>query len=157
MATYSGKSGIEALRKKVALKSKMLVGESATRIATHLVDESPLGSPYYNSKMGLVMNDVGDYKNSWVVSLNGADAGTRTADTTGAAAVADAIHKGKIYNLQESVFITNSTPQAYNIEVGWEDNPTYGWKAKAGYGVVKGSKSTAIGILEGVALKVSKM
>lgn len=157
MATYSGKAGVEALKKKIALKSNLMVGESTTRVATLLVDASPLGSPYYNSKQGLILNDVGDYKNSWKVSLNGYDAGTRVADRTGAAAVADAIHQGKIYNMQERVFITNSTEQAYNIENGWEDNPTYGWKAKAGYGVVKHNKQAAIGILEAVAFKVSKM
>ena len=60
MAVYEGKQGIASLREKIKLKSKMLVGESLEKIAVTLVDESPLGAPYYQSKQGLITNDVGD-------------------------------------------------------------------------------------------------
>ena len=43
MAVYTGSQGIASLREKIKLKSKMLVGESLEKIATNLVDESPLG------------------------------------------------------------------------------------------------------------------
>ena len=63
MAVYEGSAGIKALRDKINLKSKMLVGESLEKIATHMVDESPLGAEFYRSKQGLIDNDVGDFKN----------------------------------------------------------------------------------------------
>lgn len=157
MATYNGSKGINALKEKIALKSKLLVGESVEKITITLVDDSPLGAPYYQSKQGLVVNDVGDFKNSWSVGLGSIDPTVRPADTEGTAAVVDAITKGKLYNLQDEVYITNSKEYAQMVEEGWEDNPDYGWKAKGGYHVVGNNTGTAVAILEAVAQKVSKM
>lgn len=157
MAVYEGKQGIAALKEKINIKSKMLVGESVEKITTTLVDDSPLGAPYYQSKQGLVVNDVGDFKNSWSVGLGKVDPTVRPADTEGTAAVVDAIIKGKLYNLEDTAYITNSTDQAQMVEEGWEDNPEYGWKAKGGYHVVGNNKVTAVAILEAVAQKVSKL
>lgn len=157
MATYNGSKGIAALKEKIALKSKLLVGESVEKITITLVDDSPLGAPYYQSKQGLVVNDVGDFKNSWSVGLGSIDPTVRPADTEGTAAVVDAIVKGKLYNLQDEVYITNSKEYAQMVEEGWEDNPDYGWKAKGGYHVVGNNTGTAVAILEAVAQKVSKM
>ena len=112
MAVYEGKQGIASLREKIKLKSKMLVGESLEKIAVTLVDESPLGAEYYASKQGAIQNDVGDFKNSWVVGLGTPDLSTRAADTAGTAAVADAIIQGKRYNFQEVNYITNSKDYA---------------------------------------------
>ena len=157
MATYNGSKGIVSLKEKIALKSKLLVGESVEKITITLVDDSPLGAPYYQSKQGLVVNDVGDFKNSWSVGLGSIDPTVRPADTEGTAAVVDAITKGKLYNLQDEVYITNSKEYAQMVEEGWEDNPEYGWKAKGGYHVVGNNKGTAVAILEAVAQKVSKL
>lgn len=157
MATYNGSKGIASLKEKIALKSKLLVGESVEKITITLVDDSPLGAPYYQSKQGLVVNDVGDFKNSWSVGLGSVDPTVRPADTEGTAAVVDAITKGKLYNLQDEVYITNSKEYAQMVEEGWEDNPEYGWKAKGGYHVVGNNKGTAVTILEAVAQKVSKL
>ena len=157
MAVYEGSTGIKALRDKINLKSKMLVGESLEKIATHMVDESPLGAKFYNSKQGLIDNDVGDFKNSWVVGLGGVNPETRPADVNGTAAVADAIVKGKLYNLEEDNFVTNSLDYAQMVEEGWNDNPEYGWKAKGGYHVVGNNIGAAEAILEVVAQKVSKL
>lgn len=157
MAIYNGSKGIAALKEKIALKSKLLVGESVEKITITLVDDSPLGAPYYQSKQGLIVNDVGDFKNSWSVGLGSIDPTVRPADTEGTAAVVDAIIKGKLYNLQDEVYITNSTDQAQMVEEGWEDNPDYGWKAKGGYHVVGNNTGTAVAILEAVAQKVSKL
>lgn len=157
MAIYNGSKGIAALKEKIALKSKLLVGESVEKIAITLVDDSPLGAPYYQSKQGLIVNDVGDFKNSWSVGLGSIDPTVRPADTEGTAAVVDAIIKGKLYNLQDEVYITNSKEYAQQVEEGWEDNPDYGWKAKGGYHVVGNNTGTAVAILEAVAQKVSKM
>lgn len=157
MAIYNGSKGIAALKEKIALKSKLLVGESVEKITITLVDDSPLGAPYYQSKQGLVVNDVGDFKNSWSVGLGSIDPTVRPADTEGTAAVVDAIIKGKLYNLQDEVYITNSKEYAQMVEEGWEDNPEYGWKAKGGYHVVGNNTGTAVAILEAVAQKVSKM
>lgn len=157
MATYNGSKGIASLKEKIALKSKLLVGESVEKITITLVDDSPLGAPYYQSKQGLVVNDVGDFKNSWSVGLGSIDPTVRPADTEGTAAVVDAITKGKLYNLQDEVYITNSKEYAQMVEEGWEDNPEYGWKAKDGYHVVGNNKGTAVAILEAVAQKVSKL
>lgn len=157
MATYNGSKGIASLKEKIALKSKLLVGESVEKIAITLVDDSPLGAPYYQSKQGLVVNDVGDFKNSWSVGLGSVDPTVRPADTEGTAAVVDAITKGKLYNLQDEVYITNSKEYAQMVEEGWEDNPEYGWKAKGGYHVVGNNTGTAVAILEAVAQKVSKL
>lgn len=157
MATYNGSKGIAALKEKIALKSKLLVGESVEKITITLVDASPLGAPYYQSKQGLVVNDVGDFKNSWSVGLGSVDPTVRPADTEGTAAVVDAITKGKLYNLQDEVYITNSKEYAQMVEEGWQDNPEYGWKAKGGYHVVGNNTGTAVAILEAVAQKVSKM
>lgn len=157
MATYNGSKGIATLKEKIALKSKLLVGESVEKITITLVDDSPLGAPYYQSKQGLVVNDVGDFKNSWSVGLGSIDPTVRPADTEGTAAVVDAIIKGKLYNLQDEVYITNSKEYAQMVEKGWEDNPEYGWKAKGGYHVVGNNTGTAVTILEAVAQKVSKL
>lgn len=157
MATYNGSKGIAALKEKIALKSKLLVGESVEKITITLVDDSPLGAPYYQSKQGLVVNDVGDFKNSWSVGLGSIDPTIRPADTEGTAAVVDAIIKGKLYNLQGEVYITNSKEYAQQVEEGWEDKPYFGWKAKGGYHVVGNNTGTAVAILEAVAQKVSKM
>ncbi len=157
MAVYEGSTGIKALRDKINLKSKMLVGESLEKIATHMVDESPLGAEFYRSKQGLIDNDVGDFKNSWAVGLGGVNPETRPADVNGAAAVADAIVKGKLYNLEEDNFVTNSLDYAQMVEEGWNDNPEYGWKAKGGYHVVGNNIGAAEAILEVVAQKVSKL
>lgn len=157
MAVYEGSRGIDALLQKIETKSKLLVGESAEKIATALVDDSPLGAEYYASKQGLIQNDVGDFKNSWNVGLGTPDPSTRVADTAGTAAVADAIVKGKRYNLEEEVYVTNNVDHAEKVEEGWRDNPEYGWKAKDGYHVVSKNISTAKSILEIVADKVSKI
>ena len=157
MAIYEGSQGITALKAKIAMKSKKLVGESLEKIAVMLVDESPLGVEYYASKQGLIQNDVGDFKNSWTVGLGTPDLSTRTADAAGTAAVADAIVKGKRYNLEETNYVTNNKDHAEMVEDGWADNPEYGWKAKDGYHVVSKNITTAKSILEIVADKVSKI
>lgn len=157
MAVYEGKQGIASLREKIKLKSKMLVGESLEKIAVTLVDESPLGAPYYQSKQGLVVNDVGDFKNSWSVGLGTVDLTVRSADTEGMGAVLDAIHKNKAYNLEDTTYVTNSIDHAKMVEDGWDDNPEYGWKAKGGYHVVENNIGSAVAILEAVAQKVSKL
>ena len=157
MAVYEGSKGIAALLQKIETKSKLLVGESAEKIATALVDDSPLGAEYYASKQGLIQNDVGDFKNSWNVGLGVPDPSIRAADTAGTAAVADAIVKGKRYNLEEEVYVSNNVGHADKVEEGWKDNPEYGWKAKDGYHVVSKNITTAQTILEVVANKVSKI
>lgn len=157
MATYEGSAGIAQLRAKIKQKSKILIGESLEKITTVLVDDSVIGAEYYSSKQGLIQNDAGDFKNSWTVGLGAPDPSTRAADTTGASAVADAITKGKLYNLQDTSYITNNVDHAEMVENGWEDNPVYGWKAKAGYHTVENNVSTAKAILEAVADKVSKL
>jgi hypothetical protein len=157
MATYEGAAGIAKLKEKIKQKSKLLVGESAEKVAIHLVDNSPLGAEFYRSKHGNIENDVGDFKNSWVVGLGHLDQSTRAADSAGTAAVADAITKSKLYNLQENVYVTNSVEHAGMVEDGWGDNPEYGWKAKDGYHIVRDSEPTATAILQAVADKVSKM
>lgn len=159
MAVYEGSAGIKALRDKINLKSKMLVGESLEKIATHMVDESPLGAEYYASPTldRNIKNDVGDFKNSWNVGLGVPDPSIRAADTAGTAAVADAIVKGKRYNLEEEVYVSNNVGHADKVEEGWRDNPEYGWKAKDGYHVVGNNIGAAEAILEAVAQKVSKL
>ena len=157
MAVYEGSRGIAALLQKIETKTKLLVGESAEKIATALVDDSPLGAEYYASKQGLIQNDVGDFKNSWNVGLGTPDPSTRVADTAGTAAVADAIVKGKRYSLEEEVYVTNNVDHAEMVEEGWRENPEYGWKAKDGYHVVSKNITTAKSILEIVADKVSKI
>ena len=157
MAIYSGSAGIAQLREKIKQKSKMLVGESAEKVAIFMVESSPLGVEYYRSKQGLIQNDVGDFKNSWVVGLGDSETITRPADAAGTAAVADAIVKGSQYNFQEQVYVTNSVDHAGMVEEGWRDNPEYGWKAKEGYHVVRDGTTTAEAILEAVAEKVSKL
>lgn len=157
MATYVGTAGIEALKQKNRLKSKLLVGETVTKTVTILTDDSPLGAEYYNSKQGLIQNDVGDFKNSWSVGFNIPDPTTRAADTTGAGSIVDGIVKGNRYNLQETVFITNSVDHAAQVENGWKDNPEYGWKAKDGYHVVSKNVDTVIYLMNLVALKVSRL
>ena len=159
MADYKGSQGIAALKAKINLKSKTLVGEAAEKIAINLVDESPLGAEYYASPTldRNIKNDVGDYKNSWVVEFNYKSKVVRSADPSGTGAVLDAMSKASAYNLQDVVYITNFTPQAKPVEEGWEDNPEYGWKAKGGYHVVGNNTGTAVAILEAVANKVSKM
>lgn len=157
MAVYSGSAGIAQLREKIKQKSKMLVGESAEKVAVFMVESSPLGVEYYRSKQGLIQNDVGDFKNSWVVGLGDSETITRPADAAGTAAVADAIVKGSQYNFQDQVYVTNSVDHAGMVEEGWRDNPEYGWKAKEGYHVVRDGTTTAEAILEAVAEKVSKL
>lgn len=157
MAVYSGSAGIAQLREKIKQKSKMLVGESAEKIAVFMVESSPLGIEYYRSKQGLIQNDVGDFKNSWAVGLGDSETITRPADAAGTAAVADAIVKGSQYNFQDQVYVTNSIDHAVMVEDGWRDNPEYGWKAKDGYHVVRDGTTTAEAILEAVAEKVSRL
>ena len=157
MAIYEGSQGISALKAKINAKSKLLVGESLEKIATLLVDESPLGAEYYASTQGAIQNDVGDFKNSWNVGLGVADTSTRAADSAGTAAVADAIVKGKRYNLEEVNYVTNNVDHAEMVEDGWADNPEYGWKAKEGYHVVGNNVGAAKAICEIVAEKVSKI
>lgn len=157
MAVYSGSAGIAQLREKIKQKSKMLVGESAEKVAVFMVESSPLGVEYYRSKQGLIQNDVGDFKNSWAVGLGDSETITRPADAAGTAAVADAIVKGSQYNFQDQVFVTNSVDHAGMVEDGWRDNPEYGWKAKDGYHVVRDGATTAEAILEAVAEKVSRL
>lgn len=157
MATYSGSSGIAKLRAKLKLKAKLLVSESVEKIAISLIDNSPVGVEYYPSKQGVVFNDAGDYKNSWMVGLGAPDQSIRVADPSGAGAVAGAISTSSQYNFQKQVFITNSVDHAGQVEEGWKENPEYGWKAKSGYRVVANHISTAKVILEAVALKVSQL
>ena len=157
MATYEGSQGIAALKAKIALKSKMLVGESLEKIAILLIDESPLGAPYYASKLGAKQNDVGDFKNSWMVGLGTPNKASRDADAAGTAAVADAIIQGKRYNLEEVSYVSNNIGHADDVEDGWKDNPEYGWKAKDGYHVVGNNIGAARAICELIANKVSKI
>ena len=157
MAVYEGSAGIKALKDRINLKSRMLVGESLEKINTHMVDESPLGAKFYNSTLGLVQNDVGDFKNSWTVGIGTANPSSRSADTTGSAAVADGIVKGKIYNLEKNSFVTNNVGHADKVEEGWDANAEFGWNAKGGYHIVANNVSAAEAILEAVAQKVSKL
>ena len=157
MAVYEGKQGIASLREKIKLKSKMLVGESLEKIATTLVDESPLGAPYYQSKQGLIANDVGDFKNSWQVAFNTPNTAIREANAEGTGAVDSAIATSKLYNLEDTAFVTNNVEHAEDVEAGWDDNPEYGWKAKGGYHVIGNNVGSAVAILEAVAHKVSKL
>jgi len=157
MAVYTGSQGIASLREKIKLKSKMLVGESLEKIATTLVDESPLGAPYYQSKQGLIANDVGDFKNSWQVAFNTPNTAIREANAEGTGAVVSAISTSKLYNLEDAAFVTNNVEHAEDVEAGWDDNPEYGWKAKGGYHVVGNNVGSAVAILEAVAQKVSKL
>ena len=157
MAVYEGKQGIASLREKIKLKSKMLVGESLEKIATTLVDESPLGAPYYQSKQGLIANDVGDFKNSWQVAFNTPNTAIREANAEGTGAVVSAISTSKLYNLEDAAFVTNNVEHAEDVEAGWDDNPEYGWKAKGGYHVVGNNVGSAVAILEAVAQKLSKL
>jgi hypothetical protein len=157
MAVYEGSQGIAALKAKIAMKSKMLVGESLEKIAVMLVDESPLGAEYYASKQGAIQNDVGDFKNSWMVGLGTPNKASRDADAAGTAAVADAIIQGKRYNLEEVSYVSNNIGHADDVEDGWKDNPEYGWKAKEGYHVVGNNIGAAKAICELIANKVSKI
>ena len=157
MAVYTGSQGIASLREKIRLKSKMLVGESLEKIATTLVDESPLGAPYYQSKQGLITNDVGDFKNSWQVAFNTPNTAIREANAEGTGAVVSAISTSKLYNLEDAAFVTNNVEHAEDVEAGWDDNPEYGWKAKQGYHVIGNNVGSAVAILEAVAQKLSKL
>lgn len=157
MVIYEGSQGIAALKAKINAKSKLLVGESLEKVATLMVDESPLGAEFYHSKQGNIQNDVGDFKNSWNVGIGSPDLSTRAADTAGTAAVADAIIKGRRYDLEEVNYVTNNKEHAEMVEDGWSDNPEYGWKAKSGYHVVGNNVGAAKAILELVAEKVSKI
>lgn len=157
MAIYEGSQGITALKAKIAMKSKMLVGESLEKITVMLVDESPLGAPFYASTQGAIQNDVGDFKNSWMVGLGTPNKASRDADAAGTAAVADAIIQGKRYNLEEVSYISNNIGHADDVEDGWKDNPEYGWKAKDGYHVVGNNVGAAKAICELIANKVSKI
>ena len=159
MAVYEGSQGIASLREKIKLKSKMLVGESLEKIATTMVDESPLGAPYYQSPtLGeAIRNDVGDFKNSWQVAFDTPNKSIREANTEGTGAVVGAISVSKQYNLQDVAFVTNNVDHAEYVESGWDDNPEYGWKAKGGYHVVENNIGSAVAILEAVAQKVSKL
>ena len=158
MAIYEGVAGIAQLKDKIKQKSKLLVGESAEKVAIHLIDNSVIGAPYYSVKgADAVENDEGDFKNSWKVGLGSADPTIREADPAGTAAIADAIVKGKSYNMQDKVYITNNVGHAELVEEGWDDNPIFGWQAKDGYHLVRDSETTATAILQAVASKVSKM
>ena len=157
MATYEGSQGIAALKAKIKTKSKMLVGESLEKIAILLVDGSPLGAPYYASKQGNIQNDVGDFKNSWMVGLGTPNKASRDADAAGTAAVADAIIQGKRYNLEEVSYVSNNIGHADDVEYGWKDNPEYGWEAKDGYHVVGNNIGAARAICELITTKVSKI
>ena len=159
MAVYEGKQGIASLREKIKLKSKMLVGESLEKIAVTLVDESPLGAPYYQSPtLGeAIKNDVGDFKNSWQVAFNKPNKAIREANAEGTGAVIGAITMSRAYNLEDVSFVTNNVEHAEDVEQGWDDNPEYGWKAKGGYRVVENNTGSAVAILEAVAQKVSKL
>lgn len=157
MATYEGSQGIAALKAKIRTKSKTLVGESLEKIAILLIDESPLGAPYYSSKQGNIENDIGDFKNSWMVGLGTPNKASRDADAAGTAAVADAIIQGKRYNLEEVSYVSNNIGHADDVEDGWKDNPEYGWKAKDGYHVVGNNVGAAKAICELIANKVSKI
>ena len=157
MAIYEGSQGITALKAKIAMKSKKLVGESLEKIAVMLVDESPLGAEYYASKQGAIQNDVGDFKNSWQVAFNKPNKAIREANTEGTGAVVSAISTSKLYNLEDAAFVTNNVEHAEDVEQGWDDNPEYGWKAKGGYHVVGNNVGSAVAILEAVAQKVSKL
>ena len=157
MAIYEGSQGITALKAKIAMKSKKLVGESLEKIAVMLVDESPLGAEYYASKQGAIQNDVGDFKNSWQVAFNKPNKAIREANAEGTGAVVSAISMSKLYNLEDAAFVTNNVEHAEDVEQGWDDNPEYGWKAKSGYHVVRNNIGSAVAILEAVSQKVSKL
>ena len=159
MAIYEGSQGITALKTKIAMKSKKLVGESLEKIAVMLVDESPLGAPYYQSPtLGeAIKNDVGDFKNSWQVAFNKPNKAIREANAEGTGAVIGAITMSKAYNLEDVSFVTNNVEHAEDVEQGWKDNPEYGWKAKDGYHVVGNNIGAAKAICEIVAQKISKI
>lgn len=157
MAVYSGAAGIAALRKRVLQKSRLLVGESVQAITERLVDESPVGLETYPSKFGNVTNIAGDFKNSWSVGLGYVNDTVRGPDKTGAGAISGAMLVGRFYNLESSVFITNSTEHASEVEHGWGDRPEHGWHARKGYNVVANNTEIAVAILHAVAGKVSTL
>ena len=158
MAVYEGSAGIAQLREKIKQKSKQLVGESAEKIAIHMIDESPLGVEVYPTSQGLISNDVGDFKNSWNVAYGTPDPSIRDADSAGTVAVADAMSMGNNYNFEDSAFVTNNVEHADKVDsLGWNPVPEYGWKGRGGYYVMSKGTPTAKTILEAVAEKVSKL
>lgn len=149
MGKYSGLQGIASLKDKIRKKSNKLVADSAFAITQMIIDESPVGSEMYYSPtlMDVVDNEVGDFKNSWSVGIGKVNYETRDADPTGADAFISAEIDLMKYNLESNVYVTNSIEYAGNVEDGWLDNPTYGWKAKEGYKVVEKNIDNAVAIL----------
>lgn len=156
MTTYSGTTGIETLRRKIHKKSNQLMQFSIEKITEVVIDSSPVGIEEYPSRTGAVLNDAGDFKNSWAVGVGQVNDVVRAADTSGSAAIASSIADSRQYDMHDHAYITNSTEHAGNVEYGWKDNPTYGWKAKDGYGVVANTTDTAVAVLASVALELSK-
>ena len=50
MATFSGKSGIAALKQKILDKNKQLMQEAVQGVMENLVDNTPVGDEAYMSK-----------------------------------------------------------------------------------------------------------
>ena len=58
MATYEGAAGIAKLKEKIKQKSKLLVGESAEKIAIHLIDNSVIGGQYWGNGVNALPCDI---------------------------------------------------------------------------------------------------
>lgn len=157
MTTYKGSEGIRQLRKKIKDKQQLLMRETITSVTTFIVDASPVGAPMYNSRLGKIENDVGDYKNSWAVGLGKPNLVVRVGDASGGMAISSALSKSLSYNDEDKVYITNNTSHAVNVENGWVARPDLGWKAKSGYNTVALATPTIQLMTQAIALKVSKL
>ena len=127
--------------------------ESVENVTTMIVEASVVGEAVYPSKMGAFTNDeVGEYKNSWMVGIGTPDTSTRGGDISGGEAINEAKDSMALYDFEEDIYITNNTVQAEMIEDGWnsEKSPMradLGWKDKSGYGIVSGNVGRAKSII----------
>lgn len=158
MAEYKGSQGIAALKKKLELQANLLGQLAAVSVARHIIDESPTGIPYYQSALGNIENEPGDFKNSWKVGVGAIDYDIREADKNGLGAYAEAPTDAARFDFkrQNEIYVTNSVDHAGQVENGWDasDDPdriALGWKDKDGYHIVENNAETMEGILKDVA------
>lgn len=156
MAVYKGKESMRILKTKLKRQSTELLQKSAERVVEVLVDNSPVGADSYLSKLGPVPNEAGDFKNNWAVGVNSINNSLRGADESGSGAIAGAMADSKAITLKSKIYITNNVHYAGNVEDGWDANLLYGWKAKAGYGVVENTTAQVNAILTSTAIEVLK-
>lgn len=129
MTVYKGAAGIDQLLAKVKAQSATLMSQTAINVTEILIDPevSPISLDVYPPGIAIYQQENsshgnGQFINSWNTSVGEVEQVIRSGNPDGGDAYTSAAYSYSdiLQNIGQSVYVTNTTPQAKFIEEqGW--------------------------------------